>query len=71
MSFLKILSDIDKATRAVDKVTEAVDKISAMGGVKPSAPKRALTLEEREKMVKARIKEKGLQGMFRDIFPDL
>jgi hypothetical protein len=71
MSILKILSNIDKATRAVDKVTETVDRISALGGGKPSPPKRALTIEERENMVKARIKEKGLQAVFRDIFPDL
>jgi predicted RNase H-like nuclease (RuvC/YqgF family) len=71
MSILKILSGIDKATQAVDKVTQAVDKISAMGGAKPAPPKRALTIEEREKMVRVRIKEKGLQAVFRDIYPDL
>lgn len=56
MSILKILSDIDKATQAMDKVTQAVEKISAIGESKPAPPKRALTIEEREKMVKARIK---------------
>ena len=71
MSILKIISNIDKATNAIDKVTQAVDKISALGDSKPSPPKRALTIEEREKLVKARIKEKGLQAVFRDIFPDL
>jgi len=71
MSILKILSDIDKATQALDKVTRTVDKISAIGEAKHAPPKRALTIEEREKMVKARIKEKGLQAVFRDIFPDL
>ncbi len=71
MSILKILTDIDKASQALDKVTQAVDKISAIGGSKPAPPKRALTIEEREKIVKARIKEKGLQAVFRDIYPDL
>ncbi len=71
MSILKILTDIDKASQALDKVTQAVDKISAIGGSKPAPPKRALTIEEREKIVKVRIKEKGLQAVFRDIYPDL
>ncbi len=71
MSILKILTDIDKASQALDKVTQAVDKISAIGGSKPAPPKRPLTIEEREKIVKARIKEKGLQALFRDIYPDL
>ena len=71
MSILRILTNIDKASQALDKVTQAVDKISAIGESKPAPPKRVLTLEEREMMVKARIKEKGLQGVFRDIYPDL
>jgi hypothetical protein len=71
MSILKILTDIDKASLALDKVTHAVDKITAIGESKPAPSKRALTIEEREKMVKARIKEKGLQAVFRDIYPDL
>jgi hypothetical protein len=71
MSILKILTDIDKATQALDKVTKTVDKISAMGESKPGPPKRTLTIEEREKLVRARIKEKGLQAVFRDIYPDL
>lgn len=71
MSILKILTDIDKATQAMDKVTQAVDKISAIGGPKPAPPKSTLTIEEREKRVRARIKEKGLQAVFRDIYPDL
>ncbi len=71
MSILKILTDIDKATQTLDKVTQAVDKISAIGESKPAPPKRALTIEEREKMVKGRIKDKGLQALFRDIYPDL
>jgi hypothetical protein len=71
MSILKILTDIDKASQALDKVTQAVDKISTIGESKPAPPKRALTIEEREKMIKARIKEKGLQAVFRDIYPDL
>ena len=71
MSILKILTDIDKATQTLDKVTQAVDKISAIGESKPAPPKRALTIEEREKMVKTRIKAKGLQAVFRDIYPDL
>jgi hypothetical protein len=71
MSILKILTDIDKATQALDKVTQAVDKISAIGESKPAPPQRALTIEEREKRVKVRIKEKGLQALFRDIYPDL
>ena len=71
MSLLKILTDIDKASQALDKVTRAVDKISAIGESKPAPSKRTLTIEEREKIVKARIKEKGLQAVFRDIYPDL
>ena len=71
MSILKILTDIDKATQALDKVTQAVDKISAIGESKSAPPKRVLTIEEREKLVRARIKEKGLQAVFRDIYPDL
>ena len=71
MSILKLISDIDKATSALDKVTQAVDKISALGDSKPAPPKKALTAEEREKLVRARIKEKGLQAVFRDIYPDL
>jgi hypothetical protein len=71
MSILKILTDIDKATQALDKVTKTVDKISAMGESKPAPPKRTLTMEEREKRVRDRIKEKGLQAVFRDIYPDL
>ena len=71
MSILKIFSDIDKASNALDKVTQAVDKIAALGDAKPAPPKKALTIEEREKLTKARIKEKGLQAVFRDIYPDL
>jgi hypothetical protein len=71
MSILKILTDIDKASQALEKVTQAVDKISAVGGSKAAPPKRVLTIEEREKRVRTRIKEKGLQAVFRDIFPDL
>ena len=71
MSILKIISDIDKATTALDKVTQAVDKISALGNPKPVPPQKALTIEDREKLVRARIKEKGLQAVFRDIYPDL
>jgi len=71
MSFLKIISDLDKAAGALDKVTQAVDKISALGSPKPAPPGKALTPEEREKLVRARIKERGLQAVFRDIFPDL
>ncbi len=71
MSILKLISDIDKATSALDKVTQAVDKISALGDSKPSAAKKVLTADEREKLVRARIKEKGLQAVFRDIYPDL
>lgn len=64
MSILKILSDIDKATRAIDKITDALDPQS-----KP--PRKISPIEDREARVKARIKEKGLQEIFRDIFPDL
>jgi hypothetical protein len=64
MSILKIISNIDKAT-------QTIDKISGMFEPKPTPPKKSLTTEEREKMVKARIKEKGLQAIFRDIYPDL
>jgi len=71
MSILKILTDIDKATQKIDKATQAVDKISTMFDTKPAPPKKLLTAEEREKWVKARIREKGLQHLFRDIYPDL
>jgi len=64
MSILKILSDLDKATKTIDK-------ISTMFDPKPAPPQKPPTIEEREKRVKARIKEKGLETMFRDIYPDL
>jgi len=64
MSILKLISDIDKATKAIDKITDALEP-------KPRPPKKALTIEEREARVKNRIREKGLQATFRDIFPDL
>jgi hypothetical protein len=64
MSLLKIISDIDKATKTIDKISTLFDSKSAQ-------PKKALSVEEREKMVRARIKEKGLQAIFRDIYPDL
>jgi hypothetical protein len=71
MSILKVLTDIDKATQKIDKATRAVDKISTMFDSKPTAPPKPLTAEEREKRVKARIREKGLQDFFRDIYPDI
>lgn len=71
MSILKILTDIDKATQKIDKATQAVDKISTMFDPKTAPPQKPLTAEEREKRVKARIREKGLQAFFRDIYPDL
>jgi predicted RNase H-like nuclease (RuvC/YqgF family) len=64
MSLLKIISDVEKATKTIDR-------ISAMFDPKPAQPRKPLSAEEREKMVKARIKEKGLQAIFRDIYPDL
>ncbi len=64
MSLLKIISNIDKAT-------QTIDKISGMFEPKPARPQTPRTAEEREKMVRARIKEKGLQAIFRDIYPDL
>ena len=71
MSIVKIISNIDKATRAIDKATQTVDKIStAFDPQKAPAPKN-LSIEEREKRVKARIREKGLQSFFRDIYSDL
>lgn len=70
MSILKIIYQIDKATQTIDKATQAVDKVSTL--FDPRAPARkVLSIEEREKLVKARIKEKGLQAVFRDIYPDL
>ena len=71
MSILKLISQIDKATQTMDKATQAIDKVSTMFDSKTAPPKRALSIEEREKLVKARIKEKGLQAIFRDIYPDL
>ncbi len=64
MTILKILSDIDKATQAIDKVSTLFDP-------KPAPPNKTLAIEEREKRVKSRIREKGLQAIFRDIYPDL
>ena len=64
MTILKIFSDIDKATQAIDKVSTLFDPKSA-------PPNKTLSIEEREKRVKSRIREKGLQAIFRDIYPDL
>ena len=71
MSILKIISNIDKATQTIDKATQAIDKISTAFDSKPKPSKTPPSIEEREKLVKTRIKEKGLQAMFRDIYPDL
>ena len=71
MSILKMISNIDKATQTLDKATQAIDKMSTMFDSKPAPPKKVLSIEEREKLVRARIKEKGLQALFRDIYPDL
>ncbi len=71
MSILKLISQIDKATQTVDKATQAIDKMSTVFDAKAAPPKRALSIEEREKLVKARIKEKGLRAIFLDIYPDL
>jgi hypothetical protein len=70
MSILKIVSQIDKATQTIDKATKAVDKVSTLFG-SPKPVQKVPSMEEREKLVKARIKEKGLQAVFRDIYPDL
>lgn len=67
----KIISEIDKAARKIDKATQVIDKLSNFLEPKPAPPQKVLTIEEREKLVKARIKEKGLQSLFRDIYPDL
>jgi hypothetical protein len=66
MSILKILSNIEKATQTVDKISTMFDEKE-----KTPAPKKTFTSEEREMMVKARIKAKGLQAVFQDIYPDL
>jgi hypothetical protein len=71
MSILKIISHIDKATQKIDKATQAIDKISNLFEPKSAPAKKVLTIAEREKLVKARIREKGLQAFFRDIYPDL
>ncbi len=71
MSILKFITDIDKATKTIDKATQAIDRIATLGDAKTAPPKKVLPIEEREKLVKARIKEKGLQAVFRDIYPDL
>jgi hypothetical protein len=71
MSILKILTDIEKATQKIDKASRAVDKISTMFDPKAAPPKKPLTPEERERLVKTRIREKGLQPLFRDIYPEL
>ncbi len=64
MSILKIISDIDKATKTIDKISTLFDS-------QPAPPPKTLSIEERERKVKARIKEKGLQAFFLDIYPDL
>ena len=71
MSILKMISQIDKATQTIDKATKAVDKVSTLFDSRPAPAKKVLSTEEREKLVKARIKEKGLQAIFRDVYPDL
>ncbi len=71
MSILKIISQIDKATQTIDKASKAVDKVSTLFDSQPAPAKKVLSIEEREKRVKARIKEKGLQPIFRDIYPEL
>jgi hypothetical protein len=71
MGILKIISQIDRATQTMDKATQAIDKVSTMFDSKPAPPKKPLTIEERERRVKARIKEKGLQALFKDIYPEL
>lgn len=67
----KIFSEMEKATKKIDKASQAIDKIANLFESKPAPPKKILTIEEREKLVIARIKEKGLQSLFRDIYPDL
>ncbi len=64
MSIHKIISEIDKATKTIDKISTLFDS-------KPGQAKKALSAEERERRVKARIREKGLQAIFRDIYPEL
>jgi len=64
MTIFKILSDIDKATQTVDKISTLFDP-------KPVPQNKTLSIEEREKRVKARIREKGLQSIFQDIYPNL
>jgi len=71
MSILKIISQIDKATQTIDKATKAVDRVSNMFDSKSAPAKKVLSIEERERLVKARIKEKGLQAIFRDIYPEI
>ena len=63
MSILKVLSEIDKATKTIDKISNFFD-------AKPET-KKPPSIEDRERMVKTRIREKGLQAVFRDIYPDL
>ncbi len=65
MSILKIISNIDKATQTVDKLANIFEE------KKPAPAKKILTAEERESLVRARIKAKGLQAVFKDIYPDL
>ena len=71
MSILKIISQIDKATQTIDKATKAVDRVSNMFDSTSAPAKKILSIEERERLVKARIKEKGLQAIFRDIYPEI
>ncbi len=63
MSILKVLSEIDKATKTIDKISNFFE-------TKPEG-KKPPSIEDRERMVKTRIREKGLQAVFRDIYPDL
>lgn len=71
MGILKIIADIDRTTKKIDKATQAIDKLSNIFEAKPTPSKKPLPIEEREKLVRARIKEKGLQSLFRDIYFDL
>ncbi len=71
MGILKIITEIDQAAQKIDRATQAVDKLSNIFEAKPTPPKKPLPIEEREKLVKARVKERGLHSLFRDIYPDL
>lgn len=71
MNLFKIISDLDKVTQKIERATKTLERISNVSAPKTASARKPLSLAEREKLVKARIKEKGLPSLFRDVYPDL